>query len=198
MVVGNHTPRDKRLAILSRYTLCCICSHIALVDLTGLYTDPGVPFTPNPVTLKTDPASGYFAFSSGFVPWAEEVTNNSSKFGPPKQHEVILGTGRFTLCSTVPVQYKNYTTHFIYRGHTRILYHADEVEVRYYECKFTKELICYHHFEKKCSDVDGTTNQNEEDIIILYWYFIGEVKHIGTYRHSVKQWCSYDLPLFNC
>lgn len=62
----------------------------------------GNPLVASPVTLNNAPANGgcSLPFGSGI---AAVVTNNSSKFGPPKQTDVIDGTGNIISCSISPL-----------------------------------------------------------------------------------------------
>ena len=63
-----------------------------------------IPLKPSPVTRNTEPASGNFSFSSSDIPYLPHVTNISSRFGPPQQHEVVLRAGKLTVCNSWPMQ----------------------------------------------------------------------------------------------
>lgn len=68
------------------------------------YTFAGRPRTPKPVTRKTDPVIGYFSLSSFVDPCTPHVTYSSSKFFPPKQHEVVLLAGMSTVFNCLPAR----------------------------------------------------------------------------------------------
>ena len=70
----------------------------------------GAPLACSPFTTNIPPVFGNSRFSSSSACKPVLVTNNQSKFGPPKQHEVVLLAGILTLSTISPVFVSQHVT----------------------------------------------------------------------------------------
>ena len=88
------TPFDFTATKQTHYTIDCRL-HLNLLG--------GRPLAPSPFTTKIPPEWGHWDHSSLPAPKLALVTNSHSKFGPPKQQEVVAKAGILISLSFLPV-----------------------------------------------------------------------------------------------